>query len=85
VIFISFMWLLGIALLIWGATAIYGHFNKVQRELRIQHMNDLDIRGELRVQLYDAERTLREIANGAGNPALEAQIYLDKPRREIDV
>jgi hypothetical protein len=85
VIFISFMWLLGLAVICWGCTLIINYFKSSQRELREQHQRDLDIRGQLRVRLYSAEKTLRTIANDSGNPAIEAQIYLDTNSKEIDV
>jgi hypothetical protein len=72
------MYLIGLAIIVWGSTALYGHFNKTAQELRAQHEQDLDTRTALRIELRRAETTIRSIANGSGNPQIEAQIYLDE-------
>lgn len=74
-VFITFMWLVGIALIVLGVTAIVswtkGEAGKL-RKIALQ-------RGQA---LNEAHRVLRSIANGAGNPSLEAQIYLDDYNRK---
>jgi hypothetical protein len=53
-----------------GAVAIFAYYKTGAREQK-------KINRELRKQLAANEKVLRVIANGAGNPELEAQIALD--------
>lgn len=73
--FIAFMVLVAIVLLGLGGTAIVSLISNKTNQLR----NIAKRRGEA---LNEAHRVLRSVANGAGNPALEAQIYLDEYNRK---
>jgi hypothetical protein len=75
VIFITFMWLIGIGVIVLGTTAIVSWTKGEAGKLR----KIAQQRGQA---LNDAHRVLRSIANGAGNPALEAQIHLDEYNRK---
>lgn len=74
-IFITFMWLLGIGTIVLGVTFIANYFKGDNAKLRT-------LARERGKALSDAHRVLRSIANGAGNPALEAQIHLDEYNRK---
>lgn len=74
-IFITFMWLIGIGVIALGITAVANYFKGDNAKLR-------KLARERGVALNDAHRTLRSIANGAGNPTLEAQMCLDDYNRK---
>ena len=69
-VFIAFMVLVAIVLLGLGGTAIVSYVKSKNGKLR-------KIAADRGLALAEAHKTLRTIANGAGNPALEAQITLD--------
>lgn len=84
-VFIAFMVLVAIVLLGLGLAAIVNH-----RDRRITNMSGqihrLDAENHtLKRDLHEAHKGLRAIANGAGNPPLEAQIVLDNYNsKELD-
>ena len=66
---------LGITALVnWGRTRVNGEIKRLKAALDTEHK----ARVESDRALDKAERTIRHIANGAGNPVLEAQISLDE-------
>jgi hypothetical protein len=75
VIFITFMWLVGIGLIVLATTLIANYFKGDNAKLR-------KLARERGVALHEAHAVLRSIANGAGNPQIEAQIALDDYNRK---
>jgi hypothetical protein len=79
VIFITLLTLAGFAGIVWGTVAIAGYW--VSKSAYYKKLARSEI-----IELHKAQRVIRAIANGAGNPQLEAEIYLDTYNsKEIDV
>lgn len=74
-IFITLLTIAGFAGIVWGTVAIANYFLGSNAKLRKLAL-------ERGAALNDAHRTLRAIANGAGNPVLEAQMCLDDYNRK---
>ena len=62
-----------VALVNWGRSSLDNRVKTLKADLAASRKEVLDSERSL----HSAERTLRAIANGSGNPVLEAQIALD--------
>lgn len=78
-IFIALMVLVTIAVTIWVATLIIGWLSTGAR-------SNKRLAQRKTIELHNAQRVIRRIANGTVDPQLEAEIYLDTYNsKEIDV
>jgi hypothetical protein len=70
VIFITLLTLAGFAGIVWGTVVIAGYW--VSKSAKYKKLAQTE-----RLELHKAQRVIRAVANGVGNPQLEAEIYLD--------